>query len=464
MQEPHRMVEMSVADMYALPVEAQHDFHLAGAKMRFGELRERLSVLDRVAIEQNVDKLTSIEDLGLLLFPHSAYKSYPMKFLEENRFDRITRWLDGFTTADLSAIDASACESIDDWVQLLDAQTDVRVIHSTGTSGKLSFLPRGTLEYNRMVHAFHRYFDKFGDEPPRMSVAPAEAPMIYCQYRHGGMAQHRLLDWLVLDLYDGDESKVITTHPGRFSADAASISGRLRVAEAAGELGRMKISPTLMARRDQFLADQENSEAHFAAFLDRIKAYRGRPVMIMASLPQIFNVAKRGLEQGMRNMFDAGSFIQIGGGLKGQTLPDDWRDTVREFLGDAPLSEGYGMTEIVGSTRACPAGNYHLYPYLIPFILDPATGEQQPRTGTQTGRFGIFDLTPRTYWGGFLTGDLVTLDWGDVTPCSCGRKGAYLHPNVRRLSEAEGGDDKVTCAGAPEAHDKAIDFILNNVA
>lgn len=109
MHEPHRMVEMTVAEMYALPVEAQPDFHLTGASLRFGELRQRLTVLDRVAVEQGVDELNSIEDHGPLLFPHSAYKSYPMKFLEENRFDRITRWLDGFTTADLSSIDASAC-------------------------------------------------------------------------------------------------------------------------------------------------------------------------------------------------------------------------------------------------------------------------------------------------------------------------------------------------------------------
>jgi hypothetical protein len=74
-----------------------------------------------------------------------------MSFLEQDRFDRVTAWLNGFTTHDLSTLDASGCKSIDDWLQRMDSGTQVRVIHSTGTSGKLSFLPRGTLEMDRMV-------------------------------------------------------------------------------------------------------------------------------------------------------------------------------------------------------------------------------------------------------------------------------------------------------------------------
>lgn len=36
-------------------------------------------------------------------------------------------------------------------------------------------------------------------------------------------------------------------------------------------------------------------------------------------------------------------------------------------------------------------------------------------------------------------------------------------PDIRRYSEIEGGDDKITRAGAPEAHDKALDFILQHI-
>jgi hypothetical protein len=44
-------------------------------------------------------------------------------------------------------------------------------------------------------------------------------------------------------------------------------------------------------------------------------------------------------------------------------------------------------------------------------------------------------------------------------PCRCGRLGPYLHPTIQRYSELEGGDDKIMCSGAPEAHDKAMEFL-----
>jgi hypothetical protein len=34
-----------------------------------------------------------------------------------------------------------------------------------------------------------------------------------------------------------------------------------------------------------------------------------------------------------------------------------------------------------------------------------------------------------------------------------------MESSVRRYSESEGGDDKITCAGATGVHDKALDLI-----
>jgi hypothetical protein len=121
------------------------------------------------------------------------------------------------------------------------------------------------------------------------------------------------------------------------------------------------------------------------------------------------------------------------------------------------------MTEVVAATRLCPGGHYHLPSWHVPFLLDPDSGKVLPRTGTGTGRYGAFDLNAQTYWGGFLTGDEVTLSWGDQNPCVCGRIGPYLHQGLRRYTEKEGGDDKITCAGAPEAHDKAIEFVIKQI-
>ncbi len=461
---PEQIIALSTTEMYAIPREEQAATQLKGARNRFEQLVERIPMLTKLAAEQDVTRIRTLEDMGPLLIPHSAMKSYPMSYLEKSQFARLTAWLNGFTTHDLSALNASTCDFIDDWLDLLDNNTEVRVLHSTGTSGKLSFLPRGTTEMKLMVIGWRRLFDRYRAEPPRMGAPLEEAPTIFVQYRKGGMAQHRLLDYLQEYLYGGDASKIVTTNPSRFSADAASIGGRLRVAEAKGELGKIQISPKLMSRRDAFVKEQEKSSGYMDAFLQDVTTrFRGKPVSILAHVPMLFHVATEGLKRGIENLFARDLFIMAGGGMKGQTLPDGWRETVDRFFGNAPLSDGYGMTEMVASTRACPQGRYHLPPWEIPFLLDPATGQQYPRTGTQTGRFGAFDLNAQTYWGGFLTGDEVTLSWGDDSPCACGRIGPYIHRGIRRYSEGEGGDDKITCAGAPDAHDKAIEFILQSI-
>jgi hypothetical protein len=73
------------------------------------------------------------------------------------------------------------------------------------------------------------------------------------------------------------------------------------------------------------------------------------------------------------------------------------------------------------------------------------------------------DLLPDSYWGGFVTGDRVTMAGFDA-PCECGRRGPYLEPEIARFSDLTEGDDKINCAGAPEAHDRAVDFLLERTA
>src|SRR3546814_12238421 len=80
--------------------------------------------------------------LAPLLYPHTVYKSYPISYLERARFDKLTKWLGGLTTVDISNVDASGIESIDDWLDLIDAETPLTVAHTSGTTGKLSFVPR----------------------------------------------------------------------------------------------------------------------------------------------------------------------------------------------------------------------------------------------------------------------------------------------------------------------------------
>lgn len=466
-ETPEKMVDLTNREVFSIPFDEVEKIQLRAAQKRFADLKDRVAMLGQLAEEQGLKELKSLEDLAPMLIPHSAYKSYPLSALENSRFDLITRWLQGFTSIDISHVieKAKNVDSIDEWMLLMDRETSIRILHSSGTSGKLSFLPRTEGENERVgLIAQMRLFEGFGDEPRGPATDFHDLPIVYFSYRSGGMGQQRRIDSQRNFWHRGNGTPIVTLYPGRLSADAMSLGGRLAAAEARGELGHLKLAKSLMARRDAFLAEQADRENALDRFYAAMEPIRGRRVYSMGSNAQYFDMATEGLKRGYRNMFSPESFFVVGGGNKGRDLPDDWKATVAEFLG-GEIRPNYGMSEIQGAAALCPLGRYHMQPWIILFQLDPATGELLPRRGEVTGRLGVFDITASTYWGGFLSGDEVTVNWGDGRnpPCGCGRQGPYLVDGMRRYTEKEGGDDKITCAGAPQAHDRALEFVLSQV-
>jgi hypothetical protein len=180
--------------------------------------------------------------------------------------------------------------------------------------------------------------------------------------------------------------------------------------------------------------------------------------MMSGNWSMYFEMLEAGGQLGVARAFSAQSHFLCAGGTKGKALPEGYRDNIASFLGIPEIQEGYGMSEITTLMPKCAARKYHAMPWMLVFLLDPQTGEAAPRTGTHTGRFGVIDLAIQSRWGGVLSGDEVTMTFGK---CACGRDGPYLDERIRRFTEKEGGDDKITCAGAPEAHDNALAFLAD---
>ncbi len=185
-----------------------------------------------------------------------------MSYLEEVAVrppDGMARCL--YATHDLSVLNTKKpCDSIDDWLDVLDQSTEgISVLHSTGTGGELSLHCRAARPENKkiMVTAWRQMFERFRDEPPRMGAAVEQASTIFVQYRKG--AWRSIACSIICKeyvMYSGDahpEDRDDESVPLQ-RADAASIGGRLRVAQAKGEL-RKTADPRrkLMAqRRDAF--------------------------------------------------------------------------------------------------------------------------------------------------------------------------------------------------------------------
>jgi hypothetical protein len=113
LRDPMSYVEGRYDEGHAFSREQVEQLHLSGLRLRFGQLRGKVAVLDRLATEQGITQIDSLDDAVALLFPHTVYKSYPLSILERNQFDRLTRWLGGLTSVDLGGVDVSGVESID---------------------------------------------------------------------------------------------------------------------------------------------------------------------------------------------------------------------------------------------------------------------------------------------------------------------------------------------------------------
>ena len=436
------------------------DYYLVAAKKKFAEIKEKIPTLTRLADEQGVDAIEGLDDLVKILFPHTVYKSYPLSYLEKNKFKQLTRWMNGLTSEDLSSVDASSCTSIDEWIDLLDEQTNLTLCHSSGTTGKLSFLPRNKTE-SRVPNVMMRNLirDWFGDNSgPDMIKDPL--PLVFPSYKRGYQTMIRTSQSQVAMFGISDENSLYL-YDDILSADIASLGGRIRAAEARGELGELEISPELIAKKDVFIereiVKQQRTKEFYAEAVER---FGGKPIYMCTVWTMLYDAMTEAKAQGYSGIFGEDSVLVTGGGNKGVELPEGWKEMIYEVTGFKRAYELYGMSEMTTPFVQCEQGNYHIPPTIIPFVLDPISGEALPRSGEQFGRFAFLDIMPETYWGGFISGDEVTLSGYDNV-CACGRKGAYVGAKIGRYSEKEGGDDKINCSGAPEAHDKALEFLIN---
>ncbi len=456
--DPVEYFDFSLTKLWTMPDAARDVYQLAGLRRRFEQLRDRIPFLKKLADRDGIDSISSLEDAVPLLFEHTVYKSYPASLLEKSQFKIINGWLQKLTTHKISHVDVGNCSSIDSWLDVMDENTDLLIHHSSGTSGTVSLFPKSKVELSVFGKQYPLRFQTFGE--PRPEDPEPKAHVIVPSYAQGGSAHFRINNQYWERVAHEDDEYMHVAFKGRMSADILYLAGRLRAAKARGDLDRLSVAPQLLARLSEFETSQSHRAELMRDFLDSVTTKLAGKRVFMACAPTyLWPLAEKALGQGRRGVFSPDSVVSSGGGAKGIVLPADWKEKVQEFAGVRTIPINYSMTEMCANNMMCTNGNYHVAPWIIPYILDPDTSKPLPRSGTVTGRMAFYDLAPDSHWGGFITGDEVTITWD--TPCGCGRTGHFLAPTIARYSEQRGGDDKISCAASAEAHEEAMDFLAH---
>jgi hypothetical protein len=429
-------------ERFAIPYSDLRDAHVEAMSERFQERKGRIKLLAFRAKEAGTGEIRSMDDMVPLLFPHTAYKSYPESFLTEQKWDRLGKWLGTISPHPIAPIETSDIDDIDVWIDRL-ANEGNYVSCSSGTTGKSAMLiaSEKDMDWSRL--------DTVGVFSWGSGVKPERDRRLF------GVAP------------TADVPKNVTIRKAQVAAfaDPRFEPFRLPVPPiTVGALTKMVVLRKAMAdgtARPEQVADfeataKEREETLAKAYVisaESLVAARPEKLFISGMWNALHHVATlvRGMGYSAKD-FHPDNCIYVGGGLKRAQLPPDYQEFVYETFNipDNRRFQNYSMQELnSGMPRCQKGGRYHVPPWVVPFILDKDGAALLPhREGEIEGRAAFFDLALDGRWGGVITGDKVSLD---LSPCACGSSGPSIRDDIVRYADLE-GDDKIGCAGTVDAY------------
>jgi hypothetical protein len=435
------------AAMHLLPREEQEERQLEALRARFGAMRDAIPPLKALADAARLTGIDALEDVVPILFPHSYYKSFPQQWVHEGRHALLTEWLSRLSLADLSGVAGQSYDTVDAWMDALDAGTGIDITHSSGTSGALSLYPRGKADVAVQLATFRVMVGQWVDPIDAVSRQPDYA-VIWPSYA-GGRSTILKGAGMFRNVLAANPAMFYPLIPTNHSADWQIYL--LRIDEARR---RQAPPPEPSAYVQAKIAEGEEIQRTYAErvrfLLETIRYGLASTKCVLGGGPiSLFRLATDGLAMGMEPGLAPGSIVRSFGGLKGLPEPENMEATILRFTGAKRIGNGYGMTELTTQFAACAEGHYHVPPWIVPMVLDPATGALLPRKGRRKGRAAFMDLLPQTYWGGVISADIVEVSWEG---CACGRITPWVAPAIARVPGNAGGDHAIGPASDEAVH------------
>ena len=215
-----------------------------------------------------------------------------MSIIEKRQFDRLTQWLRRLTTHDLTAIPLDGVTSVDSWIERLDEHGMI-MLHSTGTTGKLSFLPRSRSEWSGWTESFFDALRAATGVDRRKEALPS----FYPGYRTGnttGTKMQRIFGELSAE---GEEGRHCL-YEHAISSDLLSLAARMRTAEERGELDQLDLDPQLLEERKKLIEAGRRRDADLEAWFNRLaEEFNGQRVRVMGVTGDLVRLALKGQAQ-----------------------------------------------------------------------------------------------------------------------------------------------------------------------
>jgi len=404
---------------------------------------EKIPVYRRFAQEEGIGELDDIEPIKhRLMFPDDLFKSYDQRWLDEKDFSRMNTWLSEIYHRRVS-VDVTDISSIDGWIDRL-AESGIRLVYSSGTSGNFSFVPRSAenLELLRTVSTFYLapylLSTKLGKPLQQRIVRLA------CRFlppetfaRAGQRVGLSDYDVVFLDFSQGrtgnqsleqELAPLFRKHTFLYQTDLSPTVLRLATRGPKTEEDRRQ----LLALQDVVIGQREQNYRRVIDSLEQ-STTEGQNAFMFGTPVQFKELCETIAAQGHGLTLNKGSLILFGGGWKsftGEKIPRDLLLAMMSENLDLPadrIMEGYSMTEISAFTLRCDEGRFHIPPFIEPVLFDQ---ELEVLEGSDLrGTFGFLDPLAISYPGFIISGDEIHFVDG---PCACGLSG----PAVTEIGRA----------------------------
>lgn len=424
------------------PADIRAD-QIAAANEIFQDRVERIRLLANRAEAGGIREIRDFPDLVPLLFAHTAYKGYPENWLAEGKWDRLCRWLDTVSTHRVDNVDTAGVRDIDDWIERL-ADKGHYLSCSSGTTGKISMINAAMADRvtsKKIVTHTYRW---------ATGIEPRNDTNIFTVNPSGNNFKNSDTTAGIAEVYSAPDRD----HRFRARVTVGNVSRMVALRRSVVE---GTAPPSSVAEYEKIVAERQRLlEEAVVQAAEGLIATREQKALIIGQFPLVHRVAETIRAMGYRGeQFHPGNSLLVAGGLKGATLPPDYRETILATLNIAPRSvyHFYAMQEVNTHFPRCMAGRYHVAPWVLLLPLD-APGERllAPQAGEIEGRAGFFDLSIEGRWGGVISGDRIRVDY---RPCACGHQGPTIDSDIVRYKDLPGGD-YITCAGTIDAYVRGV--------
>lgn len=351
------------------------------------------------------------EDLKKIpLIPDKFFKDYPD---EDPRI--LYEWLYRITSVDIGEFDFKG-KTLQDFLVWAENKLNGIVTHSSGTTGKFSFIFRDDITRRRMFYS--------ADKTLLFSIYPPSenAHIIY----PGPIKTH-----LTMGRWIAEGTKIFKQEYRHFLTDKALTIDIVRL--LAGQVRGMGDKLKLMIISKAMHKGQ-------IKLLNMLKEMdkKGEQIYILTFPFQLYDLMKMMEEEGVYlNFGESNSVIITGGGWKihehRKISTDEFAKMIEEFFGinKNNYRDVYGMSEMNGLALECEARYKHLHPWIYPMVLDE---NLEPMDFGEVGRFAFLDPAANSYPGFIITGDKVKL----LEACpECGREGIVIEGEITRMAGAE---------------------------